>query len=262
MNTLTRRSNLARSFLLASLLAAANAPAQANPVTTLQLVIGGISLTADLLGIGGTFVDIFGAPNLGTQSDDSPLYTSGSSSPSLTISATDTTFDLLLKQTNNISEFEDDLPAVLSGITKVSSKNGQTDAWSWKVTLEANINTFSFSEVSAQGFVQHLFVVHPDLDESSQAPALNYDLLAKQNSVLSAHNLSDSDTDTQTHANGPHQDVLKPATLETRWVTSDEFDYVNVRLHAVHAVPEPQAMLLLAAGGLVAWLARRRTTIS
>lgn len=259
MNTLTRRSNLACGLLLSSTLMAAG-PAQANPVTALQLTIGGISLTADLLGIGGTFVDIFGAPNLGTQSDDSPLYTSGGSSPSLTISATETTFDLLLKQTNNISEFEDDLPAVLSGITKVTSKNGQTDAWSWKVTLEANINTFSFSEVSAQGFVQHLFVPHPDLDESSQAPALNYDLLATQN-AYSAHNLSDDDTDTQTHANGPHKDVLETANLETRWVTSDEFDYVNVRLHAVHAVPEPQAMLLLAAGGLVAWLARRKTSI-
>ena len=240
-NTLARW--IIRGFVLPILLLV-SLPTQAAPVTALTLLVGGISLTADLLQIGGTLVDIFGATQISTQSDDHPLYSLANSSPSIAIAATGTTFDLLLKQTNNVGEFEDDLPVELSGITTVDTANGKTEAWKWKVTIEADINFFSASELDAQGFVQHLFIPHPGLKEKSPAPALNYDLTVTQNGS-SAHLLKDSATDSKVHADGSHKDSLNPAELDARWVTPDEFDFFNVHLKASHPeIPEPSTLLL------------------
>lgn len=218
--------------------------AQAQTVTSLQMVINGISLTADLLGIGGTLASVFGTGGLDTQSDDHPLYSIAGSSPSLVISATDTSFDLLLKQTNNVSEFEDDLPSVLSGITKVGDAKGEHDAWAWKITVEADINLLSPSELDVQGYVQHIRAPDPELGEIPQAPALNFDLTVTQQRRDLPHPLQASTTDKQTHHNGTHKDILSPATLDAKWTTPDEFDYFTVRLHAVHEVPEPPTWML------------------
>lgn len=230
-------------LILACMACGAATPAQAQTSTALKLAIGGLSLTADVLGVGGTLASIFGTSALDTQSDDHPLYSIAGSSPSLVISATDTSFDLLLKQTNNVGEFEDDLPAVLSGTTKVRDAHGNHDVWNWKITLEADINFFSRSELDAQGYVQHVYAPDPELHEVPEAPALNFDMTVRQRSYK-AHILKAQDKDDAVHADGPHKDVLFPAELETRWIRNDEFDYINVHLHAVHVVPEPPTWML------------------
>lgn len=236
-----RASQLGRVLVCLAICAAT--PSHSQTSTALKLAIGGLSLTADVLGVGGTLLGIFGPAGLDTQSDDHPLYSLAGSSPSLVISATDTSFDLLLKQTNNVGEFEDDLPAVLSGTTKVRDAHGTHEVWNWKVTLEADINYFSRSELDVQGYVQHIYAPDPDLHETPEAPALNFDMTVRQRSYRN-HLLNGSDKDEAVHADGPHKDVLSPATLETRWVRDDEFDYINVHLHAVHVVPEPPTWML------------------
>lgn len=233
------------ALCLASCLASGT---QAQTLTSVQLAVKGLSLAADVLGVGGSLASIFGAPALDTLSDDHPLYAIAGSSPSLVISATDTSFDLLLKQTNNVGEFEDDLPAVLSGITKVRDAQGYHDAWAWKITLEADINFFSRSELDAQGYVQHVRAVHLDQHEAAEAPALNFDMTVRQRTTRRNHLLSATDKDAHIHPDGPHKDILQPAELESRWVRGDEFDFFNVHLHAVHEVPEPPTWMLYLLG--------------
>lgn len=208
-------------------------PAQASPISTLTMLIGGLSVTADLLQVGGALRDIFGAEKWGSTSDDHPLWGDANSSPRLTIAATETTFNLLLQQGNNVGEFEDDEPVEISGITKVDTANGKVDAWDWRIRLEADINTFSFSDLDVSGHVQHIRAPHPGLGEKPMAPPLGYELTVTQNKFVN-HNLSDRDSDTQIHENGRHRDILDPALLTSRWVTEDEFDFINLRLVAVH----------------------------
>ena len=143
----------------------------------LTLLVNGVVETAQFTGAALTLAQIFG--DFSGQSDDHPLYSDGASSPTLSISTTETTFDLLLKQPNDVSEFEDDVSAVLSGIAKINTPTGPADAWKFFVTVEVDNGTlFPPLETSldAQSFVQHIFIPHPDLGEKSPAPALNYDL--------------------------------------------------------------------------------------
>ena len=144
---------------------------------TLTLLVDGLAKTAQFAGAALTLAQIFGG--LDDQSDDHPLYSDGASSPTLSISATETTFDLLLKQTNDVSEFEDDFPAVLSGVAKINTPTGPADAWKFSINVEAEIESlalFPETTLDAQGFVQHIYSPHPELGEKSPAPALNYDL--------------------------------------------------------------------------------------
>lgn len=223
-------------------------------VSTLTLVIGGIALTADLLGIGGSLLGIFGAGNLDTQSDDHPLYSRGRSSPTLTISATETTFNLLLQQPNDVGEPEDDLPAVLSGITKISTPNGNVDVWKWSITLEAEIPTLGIgcsnfeTDLEAQGFVQHVRAPHPGLGEVPQAPALEYDLRVARTATgtilctWKQGTIAVSDSDQYIHPDGPDLDVLEPATLSARCCSTfnGDIDSFSVRLVAEHGCTPPR----------------------
>jgi hypothetical protein len=167
------------------------------------------------------------------------------------ISATETTFDLLLKQTNDVSEFEDDEPAVLMGTSFVDTKNGQTKAWEWKLTIEADIGSVTgFNcELEAQGFVTHLFIPHPELNERTPAPALNYDLkLRTDNAMPFSEGPSDKSTDSQQHNLGPHRDTLRAGwNGETSLVGLNHIDFFNVELHARH-VPASSTLFLLVAG--------------
>ena len=162
-----------------------------------------------------TLAQIFGG--FADQSDDHPLYSAGNSSPTLSISATETSFELLLKQSNDISEFEDDLPAVLSGTAKINTNTGPADAWKFSITIESDISTILpplESSLDAHGFVQHIFAPHPDLKEKSPGTALNYDLgitvpcigfpVCDYTKALRP----DSDNDKKPHNNGFHKDTL------------------------------------------------------
>ena len=247
-------------------------PAYANPVTALEIAIGTLKLAGALTTATKTLVDIFGGDV--SKNNDNPLYSIGQSSPSLTISATEETFDLLLKQTNDVSEFEDDFSAVLSGVTQVPTDRGPTDAWMWKITMEADINTLAFpqpnTELDAQGFVAHLNIPKDHINETSPAPGLNYDLSVSKTATgfsqtFTQSILTDMATNQTLHPLGSHSDVLNPAELTAECCSTFQgnIDFFNVHLHAVHA-PEPSTFLLLATGviGLAgagkSWRNRRR----
>ena len=231
---------------------------RALPIT-LTLLVDGVVKTAQFAGTALTLTQIFGG--FSGQSDDHPLYSDGASSPTLSISATETTFDLLLKQTNDVSEFEDDLPAVLSGVAKINTPTGPADAWKFSVTIEAEIESIVISPettLDAQGFVQHIFSPHPELGEKSPAPALNYDLdiavpcegfpICSYGTALR----SDSDSDKKSHNNGPHMDSLQ-SELEVDCCSSvvGNIDYFNVTLSAKHSETEPIAFLEVSATDLL-----------
>jgi hypothetical protein len=230
--------------LLLMVLLFAPSPADASIVTALKLTAEGVALLGDFVGGTATLIDVF--KDVSSQSDDHPLYTAGQSSPSLTISATGTTFDLLLKQTNDVGEPEDDLAGVLEGTTSVDTPNGQTVAWKWKLTIEADLNSVFGSnsfELEAQGFVQHLFRPHPASGEQDGV-ALNYNLSIEKNE---AGGFSDAGKDEQRHPNGPHKDILDPAKLTAKFSFDglNHIDSFDVRLHAIHT-PEPSSWILLA----------------
>lgn len=251
-----KRLSLARLFLLSTpLLLLAPSPTHATVVTALKFVVGGVSLTADLATATSTLANIFGTGDIGTQADDHPLYSIGNSSPSLTIAATPTSFNLLLKQSNDVGEPEDDLPGVLSGTVKVPIASGMVEAWKFKITLEADINTFSFSELDAEGSVQHVFRPHPELGEMDGS-ALDYNMSVTQEQTSSRHTIKDNDEDRQKHRNGPHYDSLS-ASLEAVWNTSDVWDSIEVRLDASHRLPEP-SMLSIFVSGLITLLILQR----
>jgi hypothetical protein len=235
------------------LLLLAPSPAQAGLVTALKLTAEGVALLGDFAGGTATLLDIF--KDVSSQSDDHPLYTAGQSSPSLTISATGTTFDLLLKQTNDVGEPEDDLAGVLEGTTSVDTPNGQTVAWKWKLTIEADINTVLGSntfELEGQGFVQHLFRPHPTLGEQDGV-ALNFNLSISKDEE---GGFTSTAKDEQGHPNGPHKDILDPASLTANFsfTGANHIDSFDVRLHAFHT-PEPSSWILLATAlvGIPVW---------
>lgn len=239
--------------LLLMLLLVAPVPARAGIVTALKLTAEGVALLGDFAGGTATLLDIF--KDVSSQSDDHPLYTAGQSSPSLTIAATGTTFDLLLKQTNDVGEPEDDLAGVLEGTTSVDTPNGQTVAWKWKLTIEADINTVLGSnafELEGQGFVQHLFRPHPAMGEQDGV-ALNYNLSIVKNA---AGGFTNTVKDDQGHPNGPHKDILDPANLTANFsfTGANHIDSFDVRLKAFHT-PEPSSWLLLATAmlGIPVW---------
>jgi len=236
----------------------------ANPVA-LTLLVDGVVKTAKFAGAAASLASIFGG--FSGQSDDHPLYSLGDNSPTLSISATETTFNLLLKQPNDVSEFEDDLPAVLSGIAKINTPTGAVDAWSFSVSVEADNATLISplkTELDVQGFVQHIIVPHPELMEKTPAPALNYDLGISVPCLgfpcsYATSTLLDSDSDNNTHNNGHHIDLLR-TNLEVRCCSTQvgNIDYFNVVLEAKHVIPEPSTVSSLWAVFLALACVRRR----
>ena len=242
-----RRWSVAITFIFSLLMPC---QLQATPVS-LALLVNGVIKTAEFAGAAMTLAQIFGG--IADQSDDHPLYSAGNSSPTLSISATETSFELLLKQSNDISEFEDDLPAVLSGTAKINTNTGPADAWKFSITIESDIPTILpplDSSLDAHGFVQHLFTPHPDLHEKSPGTALNYDLgitvpciglpICGYTKALRP----DSDNDKKLHNNGSHTDTLH-TELEVMCCHSSNgnIDFFNVSLSAQHVDNEPTAFL-------------------
>lgn len=235
-----------------------------SPIT-LTLLVDGVVKTAKFAGTAATLASIFGG--FTGQSDDHPLYSFGDNSPTLSISATETTFNLLLKQPNDVSEFEDDLPAILSGIAKINTPTGAVDAWKFSVSVEADNGTLIpplKTELDVQGFVQHVIVPHPELMEKTPAPALNYDLGISVPCLgfpcsYATSTLLDSDSDYNTHNNGHHIDLLR-TNLEVRCCSTQvgNIDYFNVVLEAKHVIPEPSTVSILCAVFLALACVRRR----
>ncbi len=253
------RNLVARSVLWIALLSCLLVPtiAYADPITALELIVAGTTILANLTVASASLVQIFGQDQINSQSDDSPLYSQAGASPILEISATATTFHLLLKQTNDVSEFEDDQPATLKGITSVDTANGKTAAWGWTLILEADIGSitgFNF-EFEAHPVVTHLFIPHPDLKEVSPATALDADLELRTDNAMS---FSTSAVKSAIHDPGPHRDRLVAGLDgETSLVGLNHIDFFNVRLDAQHDVPVPSTLFLLIAGLPLATLARR-----
>lgn len=193
-------------------------------------------------------------------SDDHPLWATSTSSPNLQIVATETTFDLLLQQPNDIGEFEDDLSVQLQGVVEgpITNAAGQTtgtgNLWEFSITLEANVG--GATSLSALGYVKHLWAPHPELGEQPNGAPLAFDLSLSKSCTGSLlctwtpGSMTDTDTDDGRHQTGPHHDKLERAELSFNCCSTylGEIDSFQVRLGAVHAVPEPESMALLLAG--------------
>lgn len=257
------RFALAASLMLFPLMPV---PAYASPVTVLKYIVAGVAVIADFGGATETLSNIFKGSSL---NDDNPLYSS-STSPSLTISATETTFDLLLKQPNDVSIFEDDFIAEISGITQVATDKGDTNAWAWRVTIEADM----FGPIinwDVGGEVRHLLAPHPDEGEKKDAPAIGYDLNIDYDYCDKAPCLNKlstvKDKDLRKHNDGQHWDQLTSASFELMCCNTTTLgfitaDFFNVHLEALHTatptVPEPSTWAILVSGIVLLFLIRQK----
>lgn len=233
-------------------------PSISHAALALKLLTGGLSF----LGATADTVTLYNAFGSGP-SDDHPLWGTSSSSPNLQIVATETTFDLLLQQPNDVGEFEDDDSVQLTGVVEGPIRNsaGQTmgtgKLWEFSITLEADVGSNTTS-LSALGFVKHLWAPHPESGEQPTGAPLSFDLsLSKSCSGLlctwTQATSKDTDSDRGLHQTGPHYDELKTAELSFNCCSTyfGEIDSFQLKLGAVHAVPEPEAFVLLLSGVVV-----------
>lgn len=232
------------------------APGTSEATLALKLLTGGLTF----LGATADTVSLYSAFGSGP-SDDHPLWGNGTSSPNLQIVATETTFDLLLQQPNDVGEFEDDLSVQLQGVVEGPIRNdaGQTtgtgNLWEFSITLEANLGSGATS-LSALGYVKHLWAPHPELGEQPNGAPLAFDLSLSKSCTGSllctwtSGAMVDSGIDDGRHQTGPHWDKLKTAELSFNCCSTylGEIDSFQVKLSAVHAVPEPEAVMLAMAG--------------
>ena len=240
-------------LVLASLPSVASA---AVVSTVFKLIVKGISLTSDVISVGGPLKDMFAGQDL-TGLENTPLYTAGGSSPTLTFNASDTHFKLLLQQFNNVEEFHDDDNAVLEGTTSIETAFGKTEAWKWKLTIKADIFTVlgvDSAFIQAGGFVQHVFKPHPDIEEFAGDP-MPYDLTNTHNSV---GKLTKSENKKELHA-PIHYDYLA-ATINSTYeeVGLNSIADFNLVLEANHVVPEPSMVVIGTLFGLGGLMAKRR----
>ena len=190
--------------------------------------------------------------------DDHPLYSSGGTSPTLTISATETTFNLLLNQPLEIGEFEDDYPVTLSGIVKIDTLEGPADAWSYNLTFTFNKYIFDPDILDVSGELQHIRAPHPKEGEKPKAPALKVNAtVAQPRSIPSPPGpiTTNGPLDKQIHVKGSHYDILTENTLEATCCEPLAYNFTkwNYRLVAEHKgvpqVPEPTSTISLLALG-------------
>ncbi|MGD9614908.1 MAG: PEP-CTERM sorting domain-containing protein [Alphaproteobacteria bacterium] len=123
----------------------------------IQLVVGGVTLAGELVGLTNTLVGIFGDGAKKDNFNDTPLYSTDTASPSITITATDTTFDFLLKQPLAVTEFEDDFAAQIKGTAQFFDGSGFVDAWTYDLTFTFEAcGGFENCQLDADGVVKHV----------------------------------------------------------------------------------------------------------
>ena len=259
------RGTVVAALSLAVLLAAPK-PSHATPIGALKLVVAAVEVLGTIGTAAEALDDIF--DDVADVGDDHPLYGSGNTFPTLSIVATETELNLFLDQPNEISAFEDDYLATLSGTMLFN--DGQSDVPVWKFSLTFTAELFLSNAVpstlSVSGFVQHIRKPSgaEHLNDAQQGPALDLDVdVSSPESWHPATNIVATSLDTQTHPGADHQDKLTASRLEATCCTQNfknflGFDYRMTGEHVAHA-PEPSTALLLA-GGLVglAVVGRRR----
>lgn len=202
--------------------------------------------------------------HLGGESDDNPLYYDSESGPTITVTATATTFDLVIHQANDITEFVDDHNVTISGDvtgpifdddgTLISEKSR---LWEVSLTFEASLGLLSTS-LDVFGFVKHAHAPHPREGERPHGPPLDFHL-----TVNNGTSTATAPQKNETHAESAHRhkDRLTRAELSAAccsWVDGS-MDHFTLNVSAVHAIPEPSTYALLATGlGVVAFSARRK----
>jgi hypothetical protein len=255
---MTFRKNKVLGLVGATIVAFTPSAASAASFTVAVKVAGvmatGIGLVSDTLTLSSL-------TNWNNLSDDHPLYSSGDTSPKLTISATETTFNLFLDQPLEIGETVDDEPVTISGIAKIDDPKGEVDAWAYNLTFTYEKNIHVVDTLGVSGTLQHIRAPHPELGEIQKAPALDVDADLAQTpppfpsppKPITVNGMLDM----QKHNDGPHYDVMTENRLEATCCTSllGNFTKWEYRLVADHgkSVPEPSSTLsLLALGTLSA----------
>lgn len=247
-------------LMLLALALPLGSPAPAHAIGILELVVAGVTATAGFYSGTATLMTLFGGQGI---NNDNPLYSSGSTSPTLTISASETNFNLFIDQPLEISEFQDDDPATLRGVMGFNDGQGFIPAWDFSLTFTAAINPVSANTLKVSGFVQHIRKPSgPEhINDGQTGPGLDPDVTATQPFPwFPATHLIVTTGDSQTHSGGFHKDILQESKLdvlccETISMNFLEFDY---RMKGVHT-PEPSTFLLLAGGLLgLAQVGRRK----
>lgn len=224
-----------------------------------EIIATGVGLLADT-------IQLSQLNNWSSIGDDHPLYSSGNTSPTLTISATETTFNLFLNQPLEIGEFEDDYPVTLSGIVKIDKPQGQVDAWEYNLTFTYNKNIIDPDILDVSGILEHIRAPHPELGEIPKAPALKVNATVVQPQPIPrppAPVTKNGPLDKQRHVDGPHYDSLTQNILEATCCETfvGNFTKWNYRLVADHTeVPEPTStfsLLVLGSLGAASTLKRK-----
>lgn len=264
MSTPRRRG---RGALIARTLAAA--VPLSLPLSSLGQASGTLKLLsagAEAFGFIADSVSLWDAFHGNLPNDDNPLWGDANSSPILTFVATEYTFELLVQQPNDVSEFEDDARAQLSGTVMgpIHNKQGQVigtgNLWEFSVTFEADVNSFSgTTDLDATGKVQHVFAPHPEQGEGLKGASLDFDLNLSKG--WTPGSVSKTTSDHGVHADGKHEDTMPFATLSMNCCSSvlGTIDSFRFNVVAAHPIPEPSITLLLLGGlGVVGWVAHRR----
>ena len=254
--------------LTAAIALAAPLPSSAQVSGALELITGGatfLGVIADSVSLWKEFDD---KPN-----DDNPLWADDNSTPTIKFVATEYRCEMLVQQTNDISEFEDDEPAQLKGIVKgpIHDKQGRVigigDLWDFSVTFEADLG-LTTTDLDATGFVQHVFAPHIDQGERPNGGALlDFNLTVSKSCTgtflctWSQSTLTRTDSDHGVHADGKHEDNMPTASLSAVCCSTSfgDVDNFTFKLEAMHPIPEPStAVLLLGGFGVLAYAVKRR----
>ncbi len=246
---------------------AACAPAFASTLSTVSLIVDGVSILGEATEAARNFSEIFGVGDITSQEDDHPLYTQGGVGPTIQIKGTPHDFRLFLQQTNDVSAFEDDYAARVAGVSRFSDGAKTFDTWKYGFTIEVDLID-DFADMSVVGFVQHIMAPHPETGEEETGKELPFRMAFRQrftDGETKAVENAQTPLPSEVHPRGTHADSLISAILkaELDGAGIDHLNDFSVLIEANHprTVPVPATAGLqgvaLAALGLAA---RRRAT--
>jgi hypothetical protein len=243
-------------------------PSNAQIAGALKLITGGATFLGVISDSVSLFKEFDDKPN-----DDNPLWADSNSTPTIKFLATEHRFEMLVQQANDVSEFEDDENAQLTGIVTgpIHDKQGRVigigNLWEFSVTFEADLGSRT-TDLDATGFVQHLFPPHIDQGEQPSGGAfLDFNLTVSKSCsgtfvcTWTQSTLTDTGTDHGVHADGKHEDTMPIASLSFVCCSTafGDIDNFTFKVEAMHPIPEPSTAVLLLGGlGVIGFVARRR----
>ena len=203
------------------------AAASAAGFSTIVTVAGAVATGVGIFDTALQLASLTGWENL---PNDHPLYSTSTVSPTITITATETTFDLFVDQPLDLGETVDDLPVQISGIAKFDTVQGAVDSWSYNLTFTFNKDTLVLrtNTLDVSGFIRHVRAPHPELQEQPMAPPLDVDATVTKIPPLipqtPANTTVNGPLDQERHVDGTHFDFLTRNRLQFTCCTAIQGD--------------------------------------